>query len=103
MWSTDITYIKTASGTVYLAAIIDWYSKAVLSWDISNTMDSSLVMRVLDDAIDRFGTPEIFNTDQGSQYTSYVHTQKLKDHEDIVSGGSAAETRCPSLRIQAYP
>ena len=83
--STDITYIKTASGTVYLAAIIDWYSKAVLSWEISNTMDSSLVMRVLDDAIDRFGTPEIFNTDQGSQYTSYVHTQKLKDHRVIIS------------------
>ena len=85
VWSTDITYIKTASGTVYLAAIIDWYSKAVLSWEISNTMDSSLVMRVLDDAIDRFGTPEIFNTDQGSQYTSYVHTQKLKDHGVIIS------------------
>ena len=48
-------------------------------------MDSSLVMRVLDDAIDRFGTPEIFNTDQGSQYTSYVHTQKLKDHGVIIS------------------
>ena len=76
VWSTDITYIKTASGTVYLAAIIDWHSKAVLSWDISNTMDSSLVMRVLDDAIYKFGTPEIFNTDQGSQYTSYVHTKK---------------------------
>lgn len=85
VWSTDITYIKTASGTVYLAAIIDWHSKAVLSWDISNTMDSSLVMRVLNDAIDKFGTPEIFNTDQGSQYTPYIHTQKLKDHGVIIS------------------
>ena len=97
VWSTDITYIKTASGTVYLAAIIDWHSKAVLSWEISNTMDSSLVMRVLDDAIDRFGTPEIFNTDQGSQYTSYVHTQKLKDHGVIISmdgKGRATDNIC---------
>ena len=97
VWSTDITYIKTASGTVYLAAIIDWHSKAVLSWDISNTMDSSLVMRVLDDAIDTFGTPEIFNTDQGSQYTSYVHTQKLKDHGVIISmdgKGRATDNIC---------
>ena len=97
VWSTDITYIKTASGTVYLAAIIDWYSKAVLSWEISNTMDSSLVMRVLDDAIDRFATPEIFNTDQGSQYTSYVHTQKLKDHGVIISmdgKGRATDNIC---------
>ena len=97
VWSTDITYIKTASGTVYLAAIIDWHSKAVLSWDISNTMDSSLVMRVLDDAIDRFGTPEIFNTDQGSQYTSYVHTQKLKDHGVTISmdgKGRATDNIC---------
>ena len=97
VWSTDITYIKTASGTVYLAAIIDWHSKAVLSWDISNTMDSSLVMRILDDAIDRFGTPEIFNTDQGSQYTSYVHTQKLKDHGVIISmdgKGRATDNIC---------
>lgn len=97
VWSTDITYIKTASGTVYLAAIIDWHSKAVLSWNISNTMDSSLVMRVLDDAIDKFGTPEIFNTDQGSQYTSYVHTQKLKDHGVIISmdgKGRATDNIC---------
>ena len=97
VWSTDITYIKTASGTVYLAAIIDWYSKAVLSWDISNTMDSSLVIRVLDDAIDKFGIPEIFNTDQGSQYTSYVHTQKLKDHGVIISmdgKGRATDNIC---------
>ena len=97
VWSTDITYIKTASGTVYLAAIIDWHSKAVLSWDISNTLDSSLVMRVLDDAIYKFGTPEIFNTDQGSQYTSYVHTKKLKDHGVIISmdgKGRATDNIC---------
>ena len=53
-----------------MAAIIDWYSKAVLSWEISNTMDSILVMKVLNDALDKYGVPEIFNTDQGAQFTS---------------------------------
>ncbi|OIN85033.1 integrase core domain protein [Francisella sp. TX07-6608] len=77
VWSTDITYIKTDAGTVYLAAIIDWYSKAVLSWDISNTMDSSLVMKVLNEALNKYGNPDIFNTAQGSQYTSEIHTQTL--------------------------
>jgi len=79
VWSTDITYIKTESGTVYLAAIIDWYSKAVLSWNISNTMDSTLVMSVLNEALSNYGVPEIFNTDQGSQYTSHIHTKTLSN------------------------
>ena len=56
-----------AGEMVYLAAVIDWYSKAVLSWRISNTMDTSLVMGVLDEALLKYGKPEIFNTDQGSQ------------------------------------
>jgi len=79
VWSTDITYIKVKGGMVYLAAIIDWHSKAILSHKISNTMDSMLVMDVLDDALKHYGTPEIFNTDQGSQYTSDIHTQRLKN------------------------
>jgi len=70
---------------VYLAAVIDWYSKAVLSWRISNTMDTTLVMGVLDEALSLYGNPEIFNTDQGSQYTSYIHTQKLKDNGITIS------------------
>ena len=78
VWSTDITYIKIAGGMVYMAAIIDWHSKAVLSYKISNTMDVQLVMSVLNDALEKYPHPEIFNTDQGSQYTSEVHTQKLK-------------------------
>ncbi|MCK4442300.1 MAG: IS3 family transposase, partial [Sulfurovaceae bacterium] len=64
VWSTDITYIKINGGMIYLAAIIDWYSKAVLSWSISNCMDTDLVMGVLNEALERYGTPEIFNTDQ---------------------------------------
>jgi len=85
VWSTDITYIKINGGTVYLAAIIDWYSKAVLSWNISNTMDTDFVMSVLNDALKNNPKPKIFNTDQGSQYTSYIHTQTLKDNDIKVS------------------
>ena len=85
VWSTDITYIKITGGMVYLAAIIDWYSKAVLSWRISNTMDTELVMGVLNEALLKYDKPEIFNTDQGSQYTSYIHTQKLKDNDITIS------------------
>ena len=85
VWSTDITYIKIAGGMVYLAAVIDWYSKAVLSWKISNTMDTELVMNVLNEALSMYGNPEIFNTDQGSQYTSYIHTQTLKDNGITIS------------------
>ncbi len=80
VWSADITYIKINGGMVYLAAIIDWYSKAVLSWRISNTMDTDLVMSTLDEALLNFGKPKIFNTDQGSQYTSYLHTNTLKEN-----------------------
>ncbi len=85
IWSTDITYIKINGGMVYLAAIINWYSKAVLSWRISNTMDTDLVMGVLNVALFKYAKPEIFNTDQGSQYTSYIHTQRLKDNGITIS------------------
>ena len=97
VWSTDITYIKINGGMVYLAAIIDWYSKAVLSWRISNTMDTDLVMGVLNEALSKYGKPEIFNTDQGSQYTSYIHTQTLKDNGIIISmdgKGRATDNIC---------
>jgi putative transposase len=97
VWSTDITYLKIKGGTVYLAAIIDWYSKAVLSWNISNIMDSDLVMGVLNKALMKFEKPEIFNTDQGSQYTSYIHTQALKDKGIAISmdgKGRATDNIC---------
>ena len=83
--STDITYIKIDGGMVYLAAVIDWYSKAVLSWKISNIMDTNLVMSLLNVALLKYGKPEIFNTDQGSQYTNYIHTQTLKDNGITIS------------------
>jgi putative transposase len=70
VWSTDITYIRLSHGWVYLVAIIDWYSKAILAWKLSNTMDRFFCMDVLREAIERFGTPAIFNTDQGAQFTN---------------------------------
>lgn len=79
VWSTDITYVRVNGGFVYLAAVIDWYSKAILSYKISNTMDESLVIHVLQEALNRYGSPDIFNTDQGSQYTSRQHTDILEE------------------------
>jgi len=81
----------------FLAAIIDWHSKAVLSHRISNTMDCTLVMDVLNAALNRYGTPEIFNTDQGSQYTSEIHTQRLKNKGITISmdgKGRATDNIC---------
>lgn len=85
VWSGDITYIRTAKGFVYLAAVIDWHTKSVLSWKVSNSMDTILATDVLKDAISKYGTPEIFNSDQGSQYTSYYHTDILKSHNIKIS------------------
>ena len=89
VWSTDITYIKIKGGFVYLAAVIDWYSKAILSYRVSNTMDSDLVMSVLNQAISIYGKPEIFNTDQGSQYRSYIHTNTLTKQGIAISMNGA--------------
>ncbi len=78
VWSTDITYIRLARGFVYLVAIIDWYSRRVLSWRISNTMDAVFCVDCLEDALRTHGKPEIFNSDQGSQFTSEAFTGVLK-------------------------
>lgn len=85
VWSTDITYIKLEKGFVYLAAIIDWRSKKILSWKLSNTMDISLVTGVLKEALALYPKPEIFNTDQGSQYTAKAHVNILKKHNIKIS------------------
>lgn len=77
VWSTDITYIRLPRGFVYLVAIIDWYSRKVLSWRLSNTMDASFCVDSLEEAIKGFGAPEIFNTDQGAQFTSESFTAVL--------------------------
>ena len=85
VWSTDITYIKLEKGFVYLAAIIDWHSKKILSWKLSNTMDISLVTGVLKEALALYPKPEIFNTDQGSQYTAKMHVSILKKYNIKIS------------------
>jgi len=80
VWCTDITYIPTEKGFVYLTAIMDWCSRYVLSWEVSNSLESSFCVSALERAIARYGTPEIFNSDQGCQYTSDVFTSILKEH-----------------------
>ena len=78
VWACDITYIPMASGFLYLVAIIDWASRAVLSWRLSNTMDTRFCIEALEEALARHGRPRIFNTDQGAQFTSSAFTGKLE-------------------------
>ena len=80
VWATDITYIPMRRGFVYLVAVIDWYSRRVLSWRLSNTLTTDFCLEAVSEAIARFGKPEIFNTDQGSQFTSSDFTGLLKDN-----------------------
>lgn len=77
VWSTDITYIPMARGFMYLAAIIDWYSRYVLAWRLSNTLDGSFCLEMLEEALRR-GKPEVFNTDQGVQFTALAFTGRLE-------------------------
>ena len=81
VWSTDITYIRLRHGFLYLVAIMDWHSRYVLSWELSNTLDTGFCLEALEKALD-FGKPEIFNSDQGCQFTSQAFTKRLLD-EDI--------------------
>jgi putative transposase len=77
VWCADVTYIPMARGFLYLVAIMDWASRAVLSWRLSNTLDADFCVRALDEALARCGRPEIFDTDQGSQFTSAAFTDRL--------------------------
>jgi putative transposase len=77
VWAADITYIPIGRGFLYLVAVIDWASRAVLSWRLSNTMDASFCLAALEDALAQYGKPEIFNTDQGSQFTGAAFTGAL--------------------------
>jgi putative transposase len=78
VWASDITYIPMANGFLYLVAIIDWASRAVLAWRLSNTMDSAFCVEALEEALERYGKPRIFNTDQGAQFSSAAFTGKLE-------------------------
>ena len=85
VWSTDITYIRLARGFAYLAAVIDWYSRKVLAWRLSNTLDSDFCVDCLEQSLRVYGKPDIFNTDQGCQFTSDAFTGVLKVHDIAIS------------------
>lgn len=80
VWAMDITYVRMHKGWLYLCAVIDWYSRKVLAWRLSNTIDVGFCMQAVQEAIACWGTPAIFNTDQGSQFTSDVFTAELQRH-----------------------
>lgn len=85
VWATDITYIPMAQGFMYLVAILDWHSRRVLSWRLSNTLDTDFCIEALEEALSRNGPPDIFNTDQGAQFTSAAFTDVLKAHQVQIS------------------
>jgi putative transposase len=85
VWSTDITYIRLRNGFVYLTAVIDWYSRYVLAWRLSTTLETAFCKEALEEALLNFGKPEIFNTDQGSQFTSEEFTGVLQKHGIAIS------------------
>jgi putative transposase len=85
VWAADITYLPVGRGFLYVVAIIDWFSRAVLAWRLSNTMDTAFCIDALDEALARFGRPEIFDTDQGSQFTSAAFTGRLADSDIRIS------------------
>lgn len=85
VWAMDITYIPMARGFVYLAAVIDWHTRRVLAWRLSITMEAAFCIETVEEALARYGRPEIFNTDQGSQFTSVAFTDLLKAHGIAIS------------------
>ncbi|MDY6792866.1 MAG: IS3 family transposase, partial [Thermodesulfobacteriota bacterium] len=85
VWAADITYVPMSHGFMYLVAVMDWNSRKVLSWRVSNTLDADFCVDALEEAIHRFGAPEIFNTDQGAQFTSSAFTDVLKHHNIKIS------------------
>jgi putative transposase len=85
VWCSDVTYIPMAKGFLYLVVIMDWASRAVLTWRLSNTLGADFCVEALEEALSRYGRPEIFNTDQGSQFTSDDFTGTLRQHEITIS------------------
>jgi putative transposase len=85
VWAMDITYIPMARGFVYLAAVLDWFSRRVLSWRVSVSMEADFCIEAVEEALENYGKPEIFNTDQGSQFTSEAFTSLLLRHEVEIS------------------
>ncbi len=85
VWSTDITYIRLEHGFVYLVAVMDWYSRRILSWEVSITMDTDFCISAIESAIRKYGTPDILNSDQGSQFTSKAFREVLENKDIKIS------------------
>ena len=85
VWSTDITYIPMARGFVYLCAVMDWFARRILAWRLSNTMEAAFCVEVLEDALAKHGRPDIFNSDQGSQFSGMAFTSVLIKNEIAIS------------------
>ena len=85
VWCADITYLPMRRGFLYLVAIMDWFTRKVLAWRISNTLEADFCVEALNEAIHRFGAPTIMNTDQGSQFTSFAWTDRLKRVGTLIS------------------
>jgi putative transposase len=94
VWSIDITYLRVGKGFMYLTAIIDWYSRYIVSWELSNSMDVHSQLKALDKALASGRKPKIFNTDQGSQFTSIAFTDRLKQNEIRISMDAKADILC---------
>jgi putative transposase len=85
VWATDITYIPMARGFVYLCAVMDWFARRILAWRLSNTMEAEFCVEVLEEALAKYGRPEIFNSDQGSQFTGTAFTGVLIENDIAIS------------------
>jgi len=102
VWSGDITYIRMNGGFMYLAAIIDWNTRAILAYKLSNSMDATLATNVLRMALERYPVPKIFNSDQGSQYTSYEHIRILKDHNIAIISMNGKGRTIDNILIERF-
>jgi hypothetical protein len=102
VWCTDISYIPMRKGFLYLVTIMDWHSRKVLSWRLSNTMDTDFCLEALNEALARYGRPDIFNSDQGSQFTSLEFTQVLKNHGVRISMDGRGRWRDNVYKADAF-
>ena len=102
VWSIDITFIGTPKGFVYMAAIIDWHSRFILGWSISNTLQSDFVVRTVESAISIYGKPEIINSDQGSQFTSKAYVDSIKSFDSIRISMDGRGRATDNIRIERF-
>lgn len=102
VWSIDITYIGTPGGFVYMVAIIDWYSRFILGWSISNTLQSDFIIRTVEAAVETYGKPEIINSDQGSQFSSNAYIDCIKAFKTIKISMDGRGRATDNIRIERF-